>query len=108
MMLILSISPFLAGYQLNSEQRDITVLCYGNQSQAGSEEPRTLGILACIREGGHPQASPSKLAKDFKEHLSIGNSKNDACSLDYLSDYSAWMPIWYFPWYVSSSLLIMT
>lgn len=107
-MLILSISPFLAGYQLNSEQGDITVLLYGNQSQAGSEEPRALGMLACIREGGHPQASPSKLAKDFKEHLSIGNSKSYVCSLDYLSDHSAWMPIWYFPWYVSSSLLIMT
>lgn len=76
MMLILSTSSFLAGYQPSSQQGDITALLYGNQSQAGSEAPRTLELLECMGEGRHSQASTSKLAKDFKDYVFVDNSKN--------------------------------
>lgn len=102
MMLTLNISLLLAGTRC-TQGGDIPAMFYSNQNEASSADPRTLGILACMR-GENPQASLSKLTKDFKEHLFVDDPKNYVCSPDYLLACHAQMPTWHSPWDVSSSL----
>lgn len=90
MMLTLNISLLLAGTRC-TQGGDIPAMFYSNQNEASSADPRTLGILACMR-GENPQASLSKLTKDFKEHLFVDDPKNYVCSPDYLLACHAQMP----------------